>query len=72
MKFDIPKQLPARLTTLQKACLARTFETDRADCPAASIIGHVLVHTPVLPVPLEGPLYFVSYGGAAFPDAVRS
>ncbi len=70
MKFDIPKQLPARLTTIQKACLAATFETNRSACPAASIIGHVLVHTPVLPVPLEGPLYFVSYGGAAFPDAV--
>ena len=70
MKFDIPKQLPARLTTLQKACVAHVFETERQNCPAASIIGHVLVHTPVLPVPLEGPLYFVSYGGAAFPDAV--
>ena len=70
MKFDIPKQLPARLTTIQKACLAATFEHNRAACPPASIIGHVLVHTPVLPVPLEGPLYFVSYGGAAFPDAV--
>ena len=70
MKFVIPKQLPARLTTLQKACLAHVFETERQNCPAASIIGHVLVHTPVLPVPLEGPLYFVSYGGAAFPDAV--
>jgi hypothetical protein len=70
MKFSIPKQLPARLTTIQKACLAATFESDRAACPAASIIGHVIVHTPVLPVPLEGPLYFVSYGGAAFPDAV--
>ena len=70
MKFDIPRQLPARLTTIQKACLAATFEHDRGACPPASIIGHVLVHTPVLPVPLEGPLYFVSYGGAAFPDAV--
>ncbi len=70
MKFDIPKQLPARLTTIQKACLAATFEHNRGACPPASIIGHVLVHTPVLPVPLEGPLYFVSYGGAAFPDAV--
>ncbi len=69
-KFDIPKQLPARLTTIQKACLAATFESNRSACPAASIIGHALVHTPVLPVPLEGPVYFVSYGGAKFPDAV--
>ena len=69
-KFDIPKQLPARLTTIQKACLAVTFETNRGACPAASIIGHAIVHTQVLPVPLEGPVYFVSYGGAKFPDAV--
>ncbi|HEY4451338.1 MAG TPA: hypothetical protein VGN13_07060 [Solirubrobacteraceae bacterium] len=69
-KFDIPKQLPARLTTLQQACLVATFETNRAACPAASIIGHAIVHTPVLPVPLEGPVYFVSHGGAKFPDAV--
>ena len=70
MKFDIPKQLPARLTTIQKACLAKVFETERQNCPKASVIGQVVVHTPVLSVPLEGPLYFVSYGGAAFPDAV--
>ena len=69
-KFDIPRQLPARLTTIQKACLAATFEHNRSACPPASIIGHAVVHTPVLPVPLEGPVYFVSYGGAAFPDAV--
>jgi len=69
-KFDLPKQLPARLTTIQKACLAATFESNRSACPPASIIGHAVVHTPVLPVPLEGPVYFVSYGGAKFPDAV--
>jgi hypothetical protein len=69
-KFDLPKQLPARLTTIQKACVAATFEHNRGACPAASVIGHAVVHTPVLPVPLEGPVYFVSYGGAAFPDAV--
>jgi hypothetical protein len=28
------------------------------------------VHTPVLPVPLTGPVYFVSYGGQKFPEAV--
>jgi hypothetical protein len=69
-KFDIPKQLPARLNTLQQACLAKTFETNRSACPKASIIGQAIVHTPILPVPLEGPVYFVSYGGAKFPDAV--
>jgi hypothetical protein len=69
-KFDIPKQLPARLGTLQQACLANTFETNRKNCPPASIIGHAIVHTQVIPVPLEGPVYFVSYGNAKFPDAV--
>jgi len=69
-KFDIPKQLPARLTTIQKACLAKVFESNPAACPPASLIGHAIVHTQVLPVPLEGPVYFVSYGGEKFPDAV--
>jgi hypothetical protein len=69
-KFDIPRQLPARLSTIQQACLAATFETNRGACPKASIIGHVIVKTQVLPVPLEGSIYFVSYGGAKFPDAV--
>ena len=69
-KFDIPKQLPARLSTIQQACDAATFEKDRAKCPVHSIIGSAVVHTPILPVPLEGPVYFVSYGGAKFPDAV--
>ena len=69
-KFEIPKQLPARLTTIQKACVAATFETNRGACLTASIIGHAVVHTPVLPVPLQGPVYFVSHGGAKFPDAV--
>jgi hypothetical protein len=69
-KFDLPKQLPARLTTLQKACLASVFEANPANCPPASLIGHAIVHTQVLPVPLAGPVYFVSYGGAKFPEAV--
>jgi hypothetical protein len=69
-KFDLPKQLPARLTTLQQACLAATFEANPASCPAHSLIGNATVHTPVLPVPLTGPVYFVSYGGAKFPEAV--
>jgi hypothetical protein len=70
VKLDIPKQLPARLTTLQKACTEKQFEVNPAGCPAASSIGHAVVHTEILPVPLEGPVYFVSHGGAKFPEVV--
>ena len=67
-KVDLPKQLPSRLTTLQKACTAAQFNSNPAGCPAASVIGTVRVSTPVLPVPLTGPAYFVSNGGEAFPN----
>jgi hypothetical protein len=70
VKVDLPRSLPSRLKTLQKACLARVFETNPADCPAESIVGHAKALTPVLPVPLEGPAYFVSHGGEAFPSLI--
>jgi hypothetical protein len=70
VKVDLPKQLPSRLTTLQKACTAAVFEANPAGCPAASIVGHVKVLTPLLPVPVEGPAYFVSHGGEAFPSLI--
>ncbi|HEX4188947.1 MAG TPA: hypothetical protein VHY83_13710 [Solirubrobacteraceae bacterium] len=68
VKVELPKQLPSRLTTLQKACLAATFEVNPATCPPQSVVGHAKVITPLLPVPLEGPAYFISHGGEAFPD----
>jgi DNA-binding beta-propeller fold protein YncE len=68
VKVELPKQLPSRLTTLQKACTAAQFESNPAACPTASKIGYATVHTPLIPVPLQGPAIFVSHGGEAFPS----
>ncbi len=70
VKVDLPKQLPSRLTTLQKACPAATFEANPANCPSASVVGHAKAITPVLPVPIEGPTYFVSHAGEEFPSLI--
>ena len=55
---------------MQKACTSRQFQADPAGCPPASVVGHAKAITPILPVPLAGPAYFVSYGGAKFPELV--
>jgi hypothetical protein len=68
VKVDLPVQLPSQLKTLQKACVAAVFEANPANCPAESIVGHATVNTPLLPVPLTGPAYFVSHAGAEFPS----
>jgi len=68
VKVVLPKQLPARISTLNKACPAATFEANPAACPPLSRVGTATVATPVLPGKLTGPAIFVSHGGAAFPD----
>ncbi len=64
----LPKQLPSRLSTLKNACLAAVFAANPAGCPSNSRVGTARVKTPVLPGQLSGSAYFVSHGGAAFPD----
>ena len=68
VELTIPNSLPSRLTTLQKACGEAQFNTNPAGCPPESDIATAIVHTPLLNGPLSGPVYFVSHGGAAFPD----
>jgi hypothetical protein len=70
VKVELPKALPSRLTTLQKACKQAQFHSDPAGCPAASIIGHAKAVVPNIPVALEGPAYFVSNGSESFPNLV--
>jgi hypothetical protein len=70
VKVDLPKLLPSRLTTLQKACTDSTFNHDPASCPAGSRVGTATATTPIIPVSLAGPAYFVSHGGAKFPELV--
>jgi hypothetical protein len=70
VKVDLPRQLPSRLTTLQQACTEAQFNRGPAGCPAASMIGYAKASTPILPVPLTGPVIFVSHGGEAFPSLI--
>jgi hypothetical protein len=70
VKVNLPKQLPSRLSTLNLACLEKVFAANPGGCPAGSKVGSATAYTPVLPVALTGPAYFVSHGGAKFPELV--
>jgi hypothetical protein len=70
VKVDLPKQLPSRLSTLQKACPVSVFEENPAACSAASRVGSATATTPILQNGLSGPAYFVSHGGQKFPELI--
>jgi hypothetical protein len=68
VKVQLPRNLPSRLTTLQKACVAATFEANPYFCARTAWVGEAIVKTPTLPTVLKGPAILVSHAGASFPD----
>ncbi len=68
VKVQLPRSLPSRLTTLQKACTEQVFAVDPYKCGSGAFVGGATVKTPTLPYPLKGAAILVSHAGAAFPD----
>jgi len=70
LQVQLPKQLVARFSTIQKSCPAATFEAGPppGGCTESSVVGHAVVTTPVLPGQLTGKAYFVSHAAESFPD----
>jgi hypothetical protein len=68
VKVSLPKSMPSRTSTLNKACREVVFNANPFNCPSGARVGSARVKTPVLPGQMSGPAYFVSHGGAKFPD----
>lgn len=60
---ELPRDLRARLTTIQQTCLAENFNRNPASCPPGALVGVGTVRTTILPSPLTGPIYLVSGSG---------
>ncbi len=67
VEVQLPKKLPSRLSTLNRACTQAQFAANPYGCPPASFVGGAEARTPLLAAPLKGPAIFVSRG-AQFPN----
>lgn len=66
----MPKQLPARESTLKRSCPAAVFAKSPGECDKEADVGTATVYTPILSSPMSGPVYLVSHGGSAYPEIV--
>ncbi|HXB66190.1 MAG TPA: hypothetical protein VNV42_15070 [Solirubrobacteraceae bacterium] len=60
---ELPRQVRARLSTIQQTCNAGRFAQGPAQCPASAVVGSARVTTKILPSPLAGNIYLVSGAG---------
>ena len=70
VKVELPKQLPSELKTLQKACPAGHVRSEPRGLPER--VGDWCregIDTDAAG-PVDGPAYFVSHAGEAFPDLI--
>ncbi len=68
VKVQLPKQLPSRLTTLQKACPAATFESEPVPLPVRLVRRRRARQHADAARQTQGPAILVSHANAAFPD----
>jgi hypothetical protein len=67
MRIQLPVSLRPRFTAIQLACPPQEALAGLASCPQHSQVGSATMQTPMLPVPLTGPIYLRSRGGTAQP-----
>ncbi len=68
--ITLPKPLKPRLTAIRQACVAATFANNPGACPPDSVVGSAAIDTPMLSLPLTGPVYLVYYRGVKYPELV--
>jgi len=66
VQLTLPVQLAADLGALGKVCMSEAYEAGQ--CPANSLIGRATAVSPLIPVPLSGPVRLLRVPGRALPS----